>query len=37
MVVPIIWQNLLDGFNSIDPQLNEVCIIYQFSFSIISY
>lgn len=32
MVMPIIWQNLIDGYNSIDRSLSEVCICYEFSF-----
>lgn len=31
MVMPIIWQNVLDGFNSIDNGLSEVCTVYEFS------
>ena len=31
MVMPIIWQNMIDGYNSIDPQLSEVCEIFEFS------
>ena len=32
MVVPIIWQNMLDGYDAIDRQLDEVCEIYNFSY-----
>ena len=32
MVVPIIWQSILDGCEAIDPQLDEVCRIYNFSY-----
>ena len=32
MVMPIIWQNTLDGFDSIDRDLMEVCHVYEFSF-----
>lgn len=32
MVMPIIWQNLCDGFNSIDGELSEVCDVFGFSF-----
>lgn len=32
MVMPIIWQNTMDGFTSIDKELLEVCIIYELSF-----
>ena len=32
MVIPIVWQNIIDGYNAIDPQLNEVCVIYNFGF-----
>lgn len=32
IVTPIIWQNLLDGYASIDEGLDEVCKIYGFSF-----
>ena len=31
MVMPIIWQNLTDGFNSIDQSLVEVARVFQFS------
>ena len=31
MVAPIIWQNLLDGYNSIDKGLSEVADVFQFS------
>ena len=33
MVAPIIWQNIIDGYDAIDPQLDEVCLIYNFNFS----
>ncbi len=33
MVMPIIWQNMLDGFDSIDKNLSEVLQIYPVSFS----
>lgn len=33
MVMPIIWQNTINGFNSIDRELVEVCHVYEFSFS----
>ncbi len=33
MVMPIIWQNLLDGFSSIDRNLGEVADLFQFSYS----
>lgn len=32
MTMPIIWQNLLDGYSAIDPQLEEVCNIFRFGF-----
>jgi len=32
MIMPMIWQNLIDGYNSIDKNLYEVCKAYQFSF-----
>lgn len=32
MITPIIWQNLLDGYNSIDKNLWEVCDVFEFSF-----
>jgi len=32
MVLPIIWQNVLDGYDSIDKGLSEVCSVYSFSF-----
>ena len=31
MVIPIIWQNLINGYNSIDKNLSEVCDVYEFS------
>ena len=33
MVAPIIWQNLMDGFDSIDPQLVEVATVFEFPFA----
>lgn len=32
MTVPVIWQNLMDGYNSIDKNLLEVCDVFEFSF-----
>ena len=32
MVMPIIWQNVLDGYNAIDKGLSEVCTVYEFSY-----
>ena len=32
MVLPIVWQNTLDGFSSLDKQLLEVCYVYSLSF-----
>jgi NitT/TauT family transport system permease protein len=32
MVMPIIWQNLIDGYNSIDHELVEVCDAYEVAF-----
>lgn len=32
MVLPIIWQNVLDGFDGIDKGLAEVCTVYKFSY-----
>ena len=32
MVLPIVWQNLIDGYNSIDKDLLEVCQVYGFSY-----
>lgn len=32
MVVPVIWQNMLDGYGAIDKQLDEVTKIYGFSY-----
>lgn len=32
MVLPIVWQNVLDGYDSIDKGLSEVCLVYSFSF-----
>ena len=33
MVLPLIWQNLIDGYDSIDKNLSEVCDAFQFSYS----
>lgn len=33
MVMPIIWQNLMDGYKSIDKDLSEVCDVFEFSFA----
>lgn len=32
MVMPIIWQNLIDGYESIDKKLSEICSVFNFSF-----
>lgn len=32
MVLPIVWQNLVDGYNSIDKELLEVCQVFNFSY-----
>ena len=32
MIMPMIWQNVLDGYDSIDKSLYEVCQSYEFSF-----
>ncbi len=32
MVLPVVWQNLIDGYDSIDNGLDEVCKIYEFGF-----
>ncbi len=32
MVLPIVWQNLMDGYNSINKDLSEVCDVFNFSF-----
>ena len=32
MVMPIIWQNVMDGYRSIDNNLSEVCAVYGFNF-----
>lgn len=32
MVMPIIWQNLMDGYKSIDKDLSEVCDVFEFPF-----
>lgn len=32
MVMPIIWQNTLDAYNSIDIRLSEVCDVFEFGF-----
>ncbi len=29
MIMPIIWQNLKDGFSSIDDKLSEVCLVFE--------
>ena len=31
MVAPIIWQNLCDGFSTIDNNLSEVCYVFEFT------
>ena len=31
MVMPIIWQNICDGFSAIDKNLSEVCDVFEFS------
>lgn len=31
MVMPIVWQNLCDGFSSIDKNLSEVCDVFELS------
>ena len=33
MVMPIIWQNLTDGFSAIDKELSEVCDVFEFSYA----
>lgn len=33
MVMPIIWQNLTDGFSAIDKELSEVCDVFCFPYS----
>ena len=32
MVMPIIWQNLIDGYGAIDKNLSEICSVYNFGF-----
>ena len=32
MIMPVIWQNLIDGFDSIDKNLSEVCTSFEFPF-----
>ncbi len=32
MVIPIIWQNLINGYNSIDKNLSEVCDVFEFTY-----
>ncbi len=32
MVMPIIWQNLMDGYKAIDKDLEEVCDVFELSF-----
>ena len=32
MVMPIVWQNMMDGFDAIDKELLEVCDIFEVSF-----
>ena len=31
MVMPIVWQNLVDGYKSIDRDLEELCLVYKVS------
>lgn len=31
MVMPIVWQNLIDGYETIDQSLTEVCFVFEFS------
>ena len=31
MVIPIIWQNVMNAYDSIDPGLSEVCDVFEFS------
>ncbi len=33
MVMPIIWQNLTDGFSAVDKELSELCDVFEFSYS----
>lgn len=33
MVAPIMWQNIIDGYNSIDGDLSEVCDVFEFSWA----
>ena len=33
MVAPIVWQNVKEGFNSINPELSEVCDAYELPFN----
>lgn len=33
MVMPIIWQNLLDGYDAIDKELVEISVVFELSFS----
>lgn len=33
MTMPVIWQNLVDGYNSIDKNLREVCDVFEFSYA----
>lgn len=32
MVMPIVWQNMLDGYSYIDKDLSEVCDVFEFSY-----
>ena len=32
MVMPIVWQNVSDGFSAIDRELSEVCDAFEFSY-----
>lgn len=31
LIMPLIWQNLIDGYDSIDKNLDEVCTVFEFS------
>lgn len=32
MVMPIIWQNMIDGYSAIDKGLSEICAVYNFGY-----
>ncbi len=32
MIMPMIWQNLMNGYDSIDKNLSEICVSFEFSY-----